>query len=366
MQVIIKTTEACNGTCVYCSSNSTINKKLSFPKEQLENFFLSFIPWLKKNPERKLGFTWHGGEPLIRGREFYREVIRLQAKLFIGNLHRINNDIQSNLSLISEAWLPILKKLNGNSSIGTSIDIVPGIRGLVTGENLLEKWQYATKLLKRNNMPFSAIYVVHRKSIGNINRIYYYFRNMYKGLSVRFNPLYRAGRIAENENKSDYEINAEEYGEVLIELAELWLNDMMQVPILPLAEWYHAWIGDFGSLCCDSAGICHKTHIGIAPDGDVFQCGRFSDSMDLQLGNIFQNNMDEIFSHEFKVQLSRRQDNLLNGECKDCKYWLLCHGGCPNISWIYYKDLNKKSFFCHSRLMLFEYFEKIFGPPQYF
>jgi len=102
MQIIVKTTEACNGTCVYCSARSTETKTFHFKEERLRDFFEAFRPWFEQDRNRTLHYTWHGGEPLLLGPNFYRAVKQRQDETFGSDLHRVTNLMQSNLTLLSE------------------------------------------------------------------------------------------------------------------------------------------------------------------------------------------------------------------------------------------------------------------------
>ena len=361
MQIIVKTTEACNGTCIYCSAKSTETTAFHFKQERLGDFFKAFRPWFEQDRSRTLHYTWHGGEPLLLGPDFFKAVKQRQGEAFGSDLPRVANLVQSNLTLVNEEWIPILKELNAGGRIGTSLDIVDGVRGIRSGENLIRKWLEAAHHLIRNNLSFGLIYVVHKKSLPLTRDIYYFMKNIVPGVSIRFNPLYREGR-AKLKSACELEITGEEYGRFLVELCDLWLKDGGRRQVLPLSEWHRAWYGDYSQLCCDSAGLCHQSHLGIAPNGDVYPCGRFVDTLELLLGNIFEDGINDIVNHEIKGRIAARWTNLRKGPCSDCSFWDLCHGGCPNISWLYYGDLDAKTFFCDARMAVFKHFEKVFGP----
>ena len=48
-------------------------------------------------------FCWHGGEPLLLGVDFYRRAMEFQRKYADGK--RIENTLQTNGTLVDEAWL---------------------------------------------------------------------------------------------------------------------------------------------------------------------------------------------------------------------------------------------------------------------
>jgi sulfatase maturation enzyme AslB (radical SAM superfamily) len=50
------------------------------------------------------------------------------------------------------------------------------------------------------------------------------------------------------------------------------------------------------------------------------------------------------------------------GECADCRFWELCHGGCPLDAYSQHKSFMHKSEWCASRkLFISKYLEPITG-----
>ncbi len=48
-------------------------------------------------------FTWQGGEPTLRGLDFFRRVVELQKKHAKAG-QKIENDLQTNGVLLDEGW----------------------------------------------------------------------------------------------------------------------------------------------------------------------------------------------------------------------------------------------------------------------
>ncbi|GEM_PF-531638 len=359
MEIIIKPTEACNGTCVYCSADGTLGKRKILPCEKLGPLFDIFAKWVRRDDRRNLRFLWHGGEPMLCGPEYYAEIMQQQQRAFGDDLDRVRNAMQSNLSLVDEHWVPVLRDLLKDQAIGTSFDIVDGVRGLAGGKNLREIWVRAVRLLRSAGIRVGAVYVAHRQSLDRVGNIYNFFRNA--GLHVRVNPLYKEGR-ADRRQSQPLWITADEYGQFLVDLCDLWRADRMRWSIMPLMEWYRAWKGH-SRLCCDSRGMCHTSHLGINPDGAVFGCGRQSDHGANRLGNIFEDDLDEMLRQREQGPLAGRSSSLRDGFCRDCRFWKFCHGGCPMMGLLYHGDMMRETYFCAARKRVFEHFEKLFGPP---
>ncbi len=363
MQVIIKPTRACNGTCVYCAATAALHDDMPLREERFGPLFEAFAPWLREDPNRKLSFIWHGGEPLMMGIDFYRKAMQEQERVFGDEVPRVGNIFQSNLTLLTEEWLPFLKRFVG-SGIGTSFDVVEGVRGLNSGEPLAERWLPAVEMCRKAGIGVGVVYVVHRESLARAKEIYYFFRNLQPNSGVRYNPLYREGRAGEAD-ADDLGITPEEYGRFLVELATLWWEDGRRTSIAPISEWATAWEGRPELLCCESTGRCHETHLGLGPDGSAFTCGRHSDNKDesLRLGNVFEDPLSTILAHPARTVLAERSPKLREGFCRDCSYWSLCHGGCPMMARLYYDDSLRETYFCAARKAVYGYLEGKLGPP---
>src|SRR5450759_4620306 len=112
---------ACNLSCRYCYY---LDKKklyksadhIPMADDVLEKYVIQHI---QASTDDIVSFTWHGGEPLLAGIDFYRKVLKLQSA------HKppgrtIMNGIQTNGTLIDEEWCKFLAE--NEFVIGISTD----------------------------------------------------------------------------------------------------------------------------------------------------------------------------------------------------------------------------------------------------
>jgi uncharacterized protein len=64
-------------------------------------------------------FSWQGGEPTLMGLDFFRKAMALQ-KQYAKPGQRIENDLQTNGTLLDEEWVAFLKE--HRFLVGLSID----------------------------------------------------------------------------------------------------------------------------------------------------------------------------------------------------------------------------------------------------
>ena len=111
----------CNLDCTYCFylSKETLPKGPApgrMSDETLEKFIQQYIAGVT-GPE--VVFSWQGGEPTLMGLDFFRKVVALEKK-YAKPFQRIENDLQTNGTLINEEWCEFLKA--NRFLVGLSID----------------------------------------------------------------------------------------------------------------------------------------------------------------------------------------------------------------------------------------------------
>lgn len=360
MQVILKPTTACNGTCRYCAAASPGGGR-TMEADRLGPLFETLAPLLEASSTERLVFIWHGGEPMLPGLDFYRHAASEQERVFSAHRSRVVNVMQSNLGLLDEAWLDFLPGFV--RSLGTSYDPIPGIRGLKDGTPLASRWLEALSACRRVGLGVGVVCVVHRQHLDRAADLYRFFRNLGTRGRVRFNPLYAEG---DAKGCEDLAITPEAYGTFLVDVAQAWWDDGRRATVLPLKEWCDAWVGTSNRLSCDSRGGCEERHLGIGPDGETYACGRFgdADAEEWRLGNVFEDDLATMLSSPARTRLAARGAGLLAGDCAGCGWWSLCHGGCPMMARIYRGDALDRTWFCASRKAVFAFFEERLGPPR--
>ena len=89
LSVMIIPTDFCNMNCVYCFNGrrrEAEDKKMT--EATLRRIFEITLPYY-----REIRYIFHGGEPLLAGIQFYKEVIRLEKELNVNNCHITNRRI---------------------------------------------------------------------------------------------------------------------------------------------------------------------------------------------------------------------------------------------------------------------------------
>ncbi|MCE5301147.1 MAG: radical SAM protein [Spirochaetia bacterium] len=367
ISIIVKVTENCNADCVYCSVEGKDRRRSFMSDETLELFTRRLADYLNADPERKATIIWHGGEPMLMGKNFYEKVLALQQTASGGVCGRIKNRMQSNIILYNDSMKDVLEKL-GIEQIGTSYEYVDGLRrlgGSKSSEMYNTKFFEAARRLKRLRADLGVIYVVTSKSIDKPVETVNFLSNLSlfgNNTAFRINPIYREGEAKKSELSYLF-VTAEQYGHFLGRAFAHLYNRRHSFPkIAPFDSMLRKLTDPFSILTCDESGVCGRTHMGIDSEGNIYQCGRAMDAGVFKYGNLKENDFENVFDNSLKNSIDKRVSVLASGHCAKCRFFDLCHGGCPVDSINYYNDINHPTFFCESRRIFFErYFEPVTG-----
>ncbi|MDI3548733.1 MAG: uncharacterized protein PWR10_2385 [Halanaerobiales bacterium] len=96
---------SCNLNCEYCNYlektslyQDTGSFKMSY--ELLDEFTRQYI---EAQPGPVISFCWQGGEPVLRGLDFFKKAVELQEK-YLPSGWQLQNNLQTNATLLDEEW----------------------------------------------------------------------------------------------------------------------------------------------------------------------------------------------------------------------------------------------------------------------
>ncbi|MGL1892735.1 MAG: radical SAM protein [Spirochaetaceae bacterium] len=347
--IIFKAIEYCNSNCIYCSVIEK-DEGHTMSYERLETVFIRMNQYLEELPDEIIDFTWHGGEATLLGPEYFRKALEFQNVHCKKTKNRIKHIIQSNLTCITQEIIDVLKDL-GINSIGSSYDPIEGIRGI--GKNrdsklYKELFFKGVDLVEKNGMTWGIIYVVHRRSLEDPVGIFNHLSNLNLGTSPVFNCIYLY-----EDDKHHLSITPEEFADFLGALVPLYMeNPEKYKSIRPLSMFIDS-IKEKTPLGCDYAGNCANYWLYIGPTGELSHCGRAGDQRIISYGNIDDTSLKEALNHPYRKKILARQTYLVDNDCKGCKYWGICHGGCPVDALSMTGDIMNKAMSCEmvKRLM---------------
>lgn len=344
---VVKPTHLCNLDCTYCY-NDDVRDPVMSEATLARVIDQTFIYAQERVPDRLVSFIWHGGEPMVAGLPFFERVSEMQAEYSRGI--RFDNSIQTNGTLINDAWLEFFGR--HRYSISISID---GPRSLHDqfrvdrrGRGTYDRVFRAIREVQAAGLPLGVCVVISRANIAHVDDIYEFLADH----RLRFNiiPLNRSG--GGRENFGDVGLHAEEYAPAWIRMYDRWLD----------ADQDYVYCSDFvfktravlAGRPADCIGLsqCSETNIAVDPVGDVYPCATLSGSDDTRYGNLAEDDLRAIM--DGRVARSYRQRSR-DPQCSSCRWEHVCHGGCLARAYKFFGDHNQRDYYCPSLFQIYEH-----------
>lgn len=360
--ILFKPTMRCNANCRYCHAAAPDRYAAAImPDHILETLFTRIDDFLRESPGERVDLVWHGGEPTLLPPKYYSNVLDLQNRLCPKTHWRIRHSLQSNLTALTEDHLEVFRKL-GIKSISTSYDPIPGIRGRrvnggVDWEGYDRAFLRSLHLLDRKGFSWAVIYVAHRLSLERPLDIYRFLLNI-SGGRIMINPV-----DIFDDDPDGLSITPEQFADFLGAIFPVWWSERHIYPDVKPFKLYTDTILDGKTrMMCTDGGKCSETHLYVAPDGSTSLCCMAADFDFVLFGNIRDRSIGEIFRDSKRGQIRMRNVSLPKGDCQGCRFWGLCHGGCPMRAYAQHEDFARKSKWCAFRTRFMEkYFEPVTG-----
>jgi uncharacterized protein len=329
--------------------------------ETLDGFFAWIAAYLGERDSEPVSLVWHGGEPLLLGVPFFRAALDLQRKRCGRHSGRITHSLQTNLTLINKDFIDVFKDM-GMNTVGTSYDPVPGVRSLgasLDSTEYNERFFHGLRLLRENGLSWGVIYVVTKRSLEQPLKLFSFLSNLTLGKGFSFNPVLIYG-----DDPNGLAITPAEYVDFLGAILPTWWEHRALWPnIEPFAHYEKLIVRRQYTAGCSDTGRCWASHVYVGPGGELSRCGRAADWDIVGYGTIRDHSLREVFSEGgINTIFAERETALRGGDCGQCRFWDICHGGCPLDSFPAHGDLLHKSGWCDARRLFIErHFEPVTG-----
>lgn len=277
-------------------------------------------------------FIWHGGEPLLLGKEWFEKALLVQ-ELVKGPDQSAVNQLQTNATLLDEEWIEFFEK--HNFQLGVSVDGPPemhdetrvDVQGRGTSDRVLD----GIELLKESDVPFGLLMVVTEDVLKrDPTKIYNWFKSI-DAPSVGFLSQ-RPDTEGLEEVREPSEMSAflgkERYSEFMIEIFEEWWADDGDGPEVRELSALLKGLVDSSPGLCIYEGSCVGKYFGVNPNGDVYHCDRYIPDPEYKVGNIGADDFTFLPDHILEIQQREAEKEAAAEE--SCEWYDVCHGGCPH------------------------------------
>lgn len=313
---------ACNLSCEYCFYTSLANEREETYKGMMSESTAENI--IKKALEFTKGdnvfFTFQGGEPLLRGIEFFEWFFEKEKELNTEN-SKISNCIQTNGTLIDEKWCELFKKYN--VLVGVSLDgdrELNSYRKYPDGRESFDDVVNAVEMLKKYKVTFNVLSVLTARLAQNIRKSYRFFKQSdlhYLQFIPCLNPFNEV---------SEYSMSSSQYADYLKGCYKIYYNDNMRGNLMSIRQFDNYALLASGKPAeqCGMNGPCSNQFV-VEGDGSVYPCD-FYCTDEWLLGNINNQTFVELYNSKNAVDFLK-ESFIIGDECKSCEYFSLCRGG---------------------------------------
>jgi len=346
---------ACNLGCKYCFF---LSKELLYPGQSpmMEEVVLdSYIRQLmESSPGPEVQLAWQGGEPTLRGLDFYRRSVEL-AEQHRKPHQRVVHTMQTNGTLLDDDWAVFFKE--NHYLVGLSLDgpreLHDAYRITKQGQGSFDAVVRAWELLRKHGVDVNILCTIHAGNADHPLEVYRFLRDELRadyiqlipiveratpetielanlgwgGQRGRDRPLYRqAGSLV-----TDRTVTAGSFGRFLTSIFDEWVKrDVGKVYVVTFDIALGSWLGQH-NLCIVSP-TCGNA-LALEHNGDVYSCDHYVEPGH-RLGNLMETPLQTLVTSEKQRRFGQSKFDTLPGYCRECPVLFACHGECPRNRFI--------------------------------
>ncbi len=355
MHAMVKPTgPVCNLDCQYCyylSKEDLLGRRdrWRISDEALERFIQQYI---EGQNYREVIFSWQGGEPTLLGLDFFRKVIALEKKYCPPHV-RCENDLQTNGTLLDEAWCEFLRE--NDFLVGLSIDgpreLHDAYRKDKAGAGSFDRVLRAARLLHKHRVKFATLSCVNRLTAKRPLDVYRFLRSEVGAKRMQFIPIVEPKSFrrtapqhwapeempivgssaarpgAPDSVVEDWCVDPDDWGAFLCKVFDEWLRrGFGEIYVHYFDAAVETWMGRVNPLCT-LAPMCGKG-VALEHDGAVYACDHYV-YPEYRLGSIHDKPLAEMVLAPAQERFGTDKERTLPEACRRCEYEFACYGECP-------------------------------------
>jgi len=305
-------TLGCPANCKYCWSSEEGSPMMSLETVR------EVVEWLKDFQDEQVTVTFHGGEPLLAGPDFYREALPMIAE---GAAH-----LSPTFAIQTNLWkmTPELAKIFAayQVPIGSSVDGPRAINDIQRGEGYFDKTMAGCRIARENGLGVKFICTFTCDSVKQKDEIISFF--LRNDLTLKLHPALPSLR---DRNPERWALAPEEYGKLLLYLLDQSLEHLNDIDIMNINDLVKCVFTRRGNVC--TFADCMGSTFAIGPDGNIYPCYRFVGMDEYVMGNVADRPTREEMAATEAGKLMNSFREYVDKECAECPHITYCRGGCP-------------------------------------
>ena len=315
----------CNLRCEYCFYLGKAALYPGRPTHRMDEATLTrLVRGFLALPFPAHTFAFQGGEPLLMGEAFYRELVRLQRR-YARPGAQITNCVQTNGTLLT----PSLARFFAENRflLGVSVDGPAATHDLrrpdAAGHGSHAAVTRGLALLREAGVEHNILTLVSQSNVRDPLGVYRYLRD---GLGCRFMQFIECVEFGPDGRPLPYAIGPEEWADFVIAVFDKWLAHDVRAVSVRLFDSVVAKLLTGDANSCSMGRDCRE-YVVVEHNGDVYPCDFFV-RPELRLGNILENDWDEIWDNPLHAAFGARK-RTVNAACEGCDCRHFCEGDCP-------------------------------------
>jgi len=317
----------CSMACGYCFYR---RKEALFPAGgphfMSEPVLEEMIRQLMRVSASDVSIGWQGGEPTLRGLQFFRKAVEHEKRYGAGKT--VGNGLQTNGLLIDREWADFLKE--HNFLTGLSIDgpehVHDHYRRMSGGDGTWKQVRDRARLLLDAGVSVNALSVVNDYSVRFPEEIYESHKRM--GLAyMQFVPCVERD-LSDPGQAASFSVSGADFGRFLCTMFDLWRADFHEGVPATSIRFFESLLFSYAGFPpaeCTLDAECGR-YLVVEHNGDAYACDFFVEPA-WRLGNIMDESMEEMLNSSLQMRFGERKARLPD-PCLECGWMQICRGGC--------------------------------------
>lgn len=304
---------ACPASCSYCFGPREGGPRMG------QETLAAVIRWQQcgGDEDGPLQITFHGGEPLLAGADFYQAALpRLRDELAP---REVRFGLQSNLWLLTDRLCRLFQEYG--VSLGTSLDGPQAINDAQRGAGYFRRTMAGIRRARTYGLAVGCICTFTSDSAPHVAQVFDFFLDEGLDFSVHA-ALPTLGQPTNGDA-----LPPETYRQLLVDLLDRYLDNCDRIRISSLDAMCRSIGAQRGGTC--TFGDCLGAYLAVDPQGWIYPCQRFAGKPRYRLGNVADcPTMDDLATVPF-WRVLREREARIEEACGECAYFDICRGGCP-------------------------------------
>lgn len=347
---------ACNLGCKYCfflsKENLYAERESPLMEEAVLETYLRQL--MESSPGPQVDVAWQGGEPMLRGLDFYRRSVELAEK-YRKPHQRILHTMQTNGTLVDDEWAAFFK--HHDYLVGLSVDGPREMhdayridkRGLGSFDAVICGWN----TLRRHDVDTNILCTINAANQDHPVKVYRFFRDELQAQYIQLIPIVERAteRTVAFANKgwggnrgtdrplyrqegslvTDRTVSAQGFGRFMAGVFDEWIqHDVGKVFVTTFDVALGSWLRQHNA--CIVAPTCGGA-LTMEHNGDLYSCDHYVEPGH-KLGNVKETPLQHLVISEQQRRFGQAKFDTLPRYCRECQVLFACYGECPRNRFI--------------------------------